>query len=133
MKFELLQDLSEATLPEAEDIIGFLNKEFLPGFSRERHDVFSDNDLLDKGANIKKDAKIFLKDIRQSQFKRDLKGMGKFVKFNPWVKWTNDVIETSDMFDHVDGLPAKKKEFQEFKKDALAFIEEVKKLLFAEG
>jgi len=133
MKFELLETLSEATLPETEQIIGFLKKEFEPSFSRERHDVFTDNDLLDKGANIKRDAKIFLKDIRQRQFARDLKGMQKFVRSNPWVKWTNDVIETSDLFDHVDGLAAKKKEFQEFKKDAQRFIEEVIKLLFAEG
>jgi hypothetical protein len=58
--------------------------------------------------------------------------MGKFVKFNPWPKWTSDVIETSDLFDHVDGLPAKKKEFQEWKRDAQKFIEEVKKLLAQE-
>jgi len=133
MKFELLQTLSEATLDEAEQIIGFLNQEFLPGFARERHDVFGDNDLLDKGNDMKRDAKIFLKDIRQNQFKRDLKGMEKFVKFNPWPKWTSDVIETSDLFDHVDGLAAKKKEFREFKRDAQKFIEEVKKLLSAES
>lgn len=129
---QLVPLISEATLPGAEDIIGFLNKEFLPGFARERHDVFGDNDLLDKGNDMKKDAKIFLKDIRQSQFKSDLKGMGKFVNFNPWPKWTSDVIETSDLFDHVDGLPAKKQEFREWKRDATKFIAEVKKLLAEE-
>ena len=129
---QLVPLISEATLPGAEDIIGFLNKEFLPGFARERHDVFGDNDLLDKGNDMKKDAKIFLKDIRQSQFKGDLKGMGKFVNFNPWPKWTSDVIETSDLFDHVDGLPAKKQEFREWKRDATKFIAEVKKLLAEE-
>lgn len=129
---QLVPLISEATLPGAEDIIGFLNKEFLPSFARERHDVFGDHDLLDKGNDMKKDAKIFLKDIRQSQFKSDLKGMGKFVNFNPWPKWTSDVIETSDLFDHVDGLPAKKQEFREWKRDATKFIAEVKKLLAEE-
>jgi hypothetical protein len=131
MKFELLETLSEATLPEAEQLIGFLNQEFLPSFSRERHDAF--DGILDKGSNIKQDAKLFLKVIRQSQFKRDLKGMEKFVNFNPWPKWTSDVIETSDLFDHVDGLAAKKKEFQDFKRAAQKFTEEIKKLLSAEG